>query len=124
MYIYTLFVCVLTGNRYSKYCNTKFFYRRLCLGAPSSMLPVLHHCLMHYSHPLASWLSKHDYELYGKSDLRFVEGVYKVGNEGLSSLSLHPPLPIYSCNVSLNTNKDSPLYLSIPLSLYIVVMSL
>lgn len=33
---------------------------------------------MHYSLPLATWLARQDYELYGKSDLRFVEGVYKV----------------------------------------------
>ena len=39
---------------------------------------------MHYSLPLASWLSKHDYGLYGKNDLRFVEGVYKVEPEEIS----------------------------------------
>lgn len=33
---------------------------------------------MHYSLPLASWLARHDYDLYCKNDLRFVEGVYKV----------------------------------------------
>jgi centrosomal protein CEP44 len=53
----------------------------LGLGAPSALLPIVHHSLMHYSLPLASWLARHDYDLYCKNDLRFVEGVYKVLRE-------------------------------------------
>lgn len=33
---------------------------------------------MHYSLPLANWLMSKGYSLYGKSDLKFVEGLYKV----------------------------------------------
>ena len=45
---------------------------------PSSFLPVLHSALMHYSLPLADWLMSQGYNLYAKSDLRFVENMYKV----------------------------------------------
>ena len=51
---------------------------RMSLGVPSAFLPLLHASLMHYSLPLANWLTRHDYELYGKNDLRFLEGLYKV----------------------------------------------
>ncbi|XP_064405040.1 uncharacterized protein LOC135350232 isoform X2 [Halichondria panicea] len=33
---------------------------------------------MLYSLPLANWLTRQGYELYAKSDLRFIEGLYKV----------------------------------------------
>lgn len=61
--------------------------RRMSLGVPSAFLPLLHASLMHYSLPLANWLTRHDYELYGKNDLRFLEGLYKVW-------FLPPPLPL------------------------------
>ena len=72
---------------------------RMSLGVPSAFLPLLHASLMHYSLPLANWLTKHDYELYGKNDLRFLEGLYKV--------CLPPPL-------SLPFTLPSPSLSSIP----------
>ena len=63
-------------------CNDTMFAcappHRMSLGVPSAFLPLLHASLMHYSLPLANWLTRHDYELYGKNDLRFLEGLYKV----------------------------------------------
>lgn len=35
---------------------------------------------MHYSLPLAKWLTQHDYDLFSKTDLRFLEGMYKVSS--------------------------------------------
>lgn len=73
-------------------CNDTMFAcvppHRMSLGVPSAFLPLLHASLMHYSLPLANWLTRHDYELYGKNDLRFLEGLYKV--------CLLPPLPLPS----------------------------
>ena len=71
---------------------------RMSLGVPSAFLPLLHASLMHYSLPLANWLTRHDYELYGKNDLRFLEGLYKVCCNLLPSSSppssLRPPFSI------------------------------
>lgn len=36
---------------------------------------------MHYSLPLSNWLVTQGYHLYGKSDLRFIEGMYKILRE-------------------------------------------
>ena len=33
---------------------------------------------MHYSLPLANWLMSQGYDLYGKSDLRFLGGMYLI----------------------------------------------
>ena len=49
-----------------------------CLGLPSSFLPIFHAALMHYSLPLAKYLMSQGYTLYGKSDLKFVHGLYQV----------------------------------------------
>lgn len=38
----------------------------------------MHSALVQYSLPLAEWLLMQGYSLYGKSDLKFIEGVYRV----------------------------------------------
>lgn len=49
-----------------------------CLGLPSALMPIFHSALMHYSLPLAKYLIEQGYALYGKSDLKFMHGVYQV----------------------------------------------
>ena len=48
------------------------------LGLPSSLLPIFHAALFHYSLPLAKYLMKQGHSLYGKSDLKFIHGAYQV----------------------------------------------
>lgn len=47
-------------------------------GIPKAFLPALHHVFLDYSISLAQYFSFKEYELYGKTDLRFLETVYKV----------------------------------------------
>ena len=51
---------------------------RWSLGSPASFLPLWHAALMLYSLPLANTIAAQGYKLYGKSDLRFLQGVYGV----------------------------------------------
>ena len=53
-------------------------YDALVHGIPSAFLPIIHYTFLDYSHNLASYLAKKNYELYARTDLRFVETVYKV----------------------------------------------
>ncbi|EDO40092.1 predicted protein, partial [Nematostella vectensis] len=52
--------------------------RALSLGKPDSFLPILHYVFLDYSCELSEFFSEKDYDLYGKTDLRFVETVYKI----------------------------------------------
>lgn len=63
---------------YNNLSTSLCFIHRLLLGIPSAFLPILHSSLMSYSLPLAQHLASLGIELYGRSDLRFVEGLYKV----------------------------------------------
>ena len=47
-------------------------------GIPSAFLPIIHHVLLDFSSDLASFFARKDYELYARTDLRFVETVYKI----------------------------------------------
>ena len=47
-------------------------------GVPKAFLPALHHVFLDYSISLAQFFASKEYELYGKTDLRFLETVYKV----------------------------------------------
>eukprot|EP00696_Hemimastix_kukwesjijk_P019103 gnl/Hemi2/8280_TR2852_c0_g5_i1.p1 gnl/Hemi2/8280_TR2852_c0_g5~~gnl/Hemi2/8280_TR2852_c0_g5_i1.p1 ORF type:complete len:281 (-),score=57.84 gnl/Hemi2/8280_TR2852_c0_g5_i1:77-919(-) len=47
-------------------------------GQPSVFLPVLHHVFLDYSRLLAKWLSDQGHDLYARSDLRFLEGVFRI----------------------------------------------
>lgn len=58
-------------------CNA-IDYDSLVHGIPSSFLPIIHYTFLDYSHHLASYLAKKNYELYARTDLRFIETVYKI----------------------------------------------
>ncbi len=48
-------------------------------GYPEVFLPILHYALLGYSHTLAAYIaSTGHHELYGKSDLRFLEELFQV----------------------------------------------
>lgn len=47
-------------------------------GIPKALLPIVHHVFLDYSIVLAQYFASKEYELYGKTDLRFMEAVYKV----------------------------------------------
>ena len=64
---------------------------RWCVGTPASFLPVLHSALMEYSLPVSQWLVSRDCTLYGKSDLRFLEGLYRILR---TAFNYHPKLNI------------------------------
>ncbi|KAJ7524077.1 hypothetical protein O6H91_18G076600 [Diphasiastrum complanatum] len=46
-------------------------------GIPATILPLLHYALLGYSRHVARFLSSSGYELYAKSDLRFMECLLK-----------------------------------------------
>ncbi|KAL5012235.1 hypothetical protein ScPMuIL_010786 [Solemya velum] len=50
----------------------------LTQGLPSAFLPLYHYAFTNYSHAIAEEISSMDAELFGKSDLRFIEAVYKI----------------------------------------------
>eukprot|EP00041_Stephanoeca_diplocostata_P018786 m.397040 g.397040 ORF g.397040 m.397040 type:complete len:721 (+) comp21120_c2_seq2:281-2443(+) len=47
-------------------------------GSPEVFLPLIHYAFLAYSEDLARFLGRSGYELYGKSDLKFMEGIYRV----------------------------------------------
>eukprot|EP00048_Salpingoeca_helianthica_P014080 m.215085 g.215085 ORF g.215085 m.215085 type:complete len:435 (-) comp15588_c2_seq1:576-1880(-) len=47
-------------------------------GLPEVFLPLIHHALLSYSRHVAGWLAAQGHDLFGKSDLRFIEGAFKV----------------------------------------------
>jgi hypothetical protein len=50
----------------------------LAAGEPAAYLPILHHAFLGASAPLAEWLGGRGYELLSKSDLRFVELLFRI----------------------------------------------
>ena len=57
------------------------FYGSFCSlskGVPAAFLPIYHFAFIDYSRLVAEKIAELNIELYGKSDLRFVEGMYKV----------------------------------------------
>ncbi|XP_013417622.1 uncharacterized protein LOC106178818 isoform X2 [Lingula anatina] len=53
----------------------------LSQGKPSAFLPLYHYAFVTYSCYIAKAITDINIELYGKTDLRFMEGVYKVLRE-------------------------------------------
>ena len=47
-------------------------------GVPLAFLPLIHHCLLGYSTPVADFVRDNKFDLFAKSDYRFVESVYKL----------------------------------------------
>ena len=50
----------------------------LASGVPQAFLPILHFAFLDYSYALANYLAERDYELYAKTDLRFIAVVYRI----------------------------------------------
>ena len=55
------------------FCNS-----RVLAGDVRELLPMLHYSLLSYSRHIAKLLLENGYELYAKSDLRFMEEVLKL----------------------------------------------
>eukprot|EP00930_Biecheleria_cincta_P082508 TRINITY_DN7222_c0_g1_i1.p1 TRINITY_DN7222_c0_g1~~TRINITY_DN7222_c0_g1_i1.p1 ORF type:complete len:541 (-),score=90.95 TRINITY_DN7222_c0_g1_i1:163-1746(-) len=53
-------------------------------GQPTTFLPILHYVMLEFSAAFASFLSDSGYELRSKSDLRFVEALFKLLRDLLS----------------------------------------
>ncbi|XP_050391678.2 centrosomal protein of 44 kDa [Patella vulgata] len=50
----------------------------LSKGVPTAFLPIYHYAFTQYSIPITEKIASMDIELFGKSDLRFMEAVYKI----------------------------------------------
>ncbi|OWF54788.1 uncharacterized protein LOC110440478 isoform X2 [Mizuhopecten yessoensis] len=50
----------------------------MSLGKPTVFLPLYHFAFTSYNHALAELISASDAELFGKTDFRFIEAVYKI----------------------------------------------
>ncbi|XP_060602091.1 uncharacterized protein LOC132755267 isoform X2 [Ruditapes philippinarum] len=60
-----------------KYSDT-FDVNLLAEGQPAAYLPIYHYAFTNYSQPLAQLILDKGIELFGKSDARFMEAVYKI----------------------------------------------
>jgi len=47
-------------------------------GVPLAFLPLIHHSLLVYSTPVADFVRENKFDLYAKSDYRFIESVFKL----------------------------------------------
>ena len=52
--------------------------RSLKAGEPTSLLPILHYCLLDFSPHVASFVSSHGYDLYGRDDATFTTAVFRL----------------------------------------------
>lgn len=59
-------------------CMLCFFSTRLSKGDPSAYLPIVSFTLTSFSPPFAEQLIASGLELTGKTDLRFIDTLYKV----------------------------------------------
>jgi centrosomal protein CEP44 len=53
----------------------------LSKGIASTFLPIYHYAFIDYSRQVAEQIANLNVELFGKSDLRFIEAMYKVLRE-------------------------------------------
>ena len=60
------------------YPQSELDIKGVAQGIPKAFLPIVHHVFLDYSISLAQYFASKEYELYGKTDLRFMEAVYKV----------------------------------------------
>lgn len=60
------------------YSHCELDLKGIAQGIPKTFLPLLHHVFVDYSIPLAQYFSSKEYDLFGKTDLRFLETVYKI----------------------------------------------
>lgn len=63
----------------------------LKLGTPAAFLPLVHYFVLHYSHHVAEWVTEQGYELVGRSDARFMQGLYKLLR---TEFNYHPSLTL------------------------------
>jgi len=54
--------------------------RLLRAGDPTALLPILHYSLLDYSPYVASFISSHGYDLYGRDDASFTTAVFRLAN--------------------------------------------
>ena len=47
-------------------------------GVPLGFLPLIHHSLLSYSQSVADYVREKKFDLYAKSDYRFIESVFKL----------------------------------------------
>ena len=50
----------------------------LMQGIPLAFLPLVHHCFLVYSQNVADFIKDKGFDLYAKSDYRFMESAYKL----------------------------------------------
>ncbi|KAL9961575.1 hypothetical protein ACROYT_G030537 [Oculina patagonica] len=60
------------------YPQSELDIKGVAQGIPKAFLPIVHYVFLDYSIALAQYFASKEYELYGKTDLRFMEAVYKV----------------------------------------------
>lgn len=60
------------------YPQSELDIKGVAQGIPKAFLHIVHHVFLDYSIALAQYFASKEYELYGKTDLRFMEAVYKV----------------------------------------------
>ena len=53
-------------------------FQAVQFGSPSELLPILHFCLLSYSKQLYGHLNTKGYDLFSKTDLRFLEATWKL----------------------------------------------
>jgi len=61
-----------------KFPAKRFNEKLIREGDPAGLLPILHYSLLNFSKPLAQKVVQEGYELNGKTDLRFLEAVWKL----------------------------------------------
>ena len=47
-------------------------------GVPLAFLPLIHHSLLSFSSQVADFVREKKFDLFAKSDFRFIESVYKL----------------------------------------------
>jgi len=66
-----------------KYPNLNQLYQgdgqhQILEGKPFAFLPLIHHLLLVYSPHVTNFVTQNGFELYAKTDMRFMESVYKL----------------------------------------------
>ena len=56
-------------------------FQAVQLGSASELLPVIHFTLLTYSKQLSGYLNTKGYDLFSKTDLRFLEATWKLARQ-------------------------------------------
>lgn len=65
------------GVRYPFHVSTAEYAQ----AHPKTLLPILHYAFLDYSGQLATWLADRGHDLFSKTDLRFVQSIFKILRE-------------------------------------------